>query len=250
MSSTARAAALLAGLTFGVFATSALAAPASEAQCLGAWPKQASPPAATTEACIDFLLTNAYFGKPDAEALSLDPSPDSPLEVKLLTPELKAIKAHLAACKADPADPENWRCVRVHEFVDGMIARKNSLTDQGGLESLLPALSKVLKGEALVPEDMESDGYARHTPLGLWKLRNAAYARHGFAFKKDDLTAFFYGPRPEGIEAPDAESYAGLLPLAKGEKAKVDLTPVDGANVRLIAKMEGKLTAAAKKRKK
>lgn len=249
MSAIARPLAVLAGLALAALTSPAQAAPPSEAQCIGAWPKTAKPSAAMTEGCIDVLLTHAYFGKPDAEALSLDPSPDSPLEVKLLTPELQAIKAHIAACAPKKGDEDDWRCTRVHEFVDGMISRKNAVSDQGGLESLLSALNKVLKGEALTAEDLESEGYARFTPLGLWKLRNAAYARHGFAFKKADLNTFFYGERPM-LEAMDADDYAGILPLSKGEKAKVDLTPVDGANVRLIAKMEGKLTAAAKKRKK
>lgn len=240
---------LLAGLCLTTL-SAAQAAPVTETQCLGSWPKLAKAPQAMTDGCIDLLLSHAYFGKPDAEALSLDPSPDSPVEVKLLTPELQAIKRHIAHCEPQPGDAENWRCTRIHEFVDGMIGRKQALLDQGGMVSLLPALNTVLRGEALTATDLEEEGYAKFSPLGLWKLRNAAYARHGFAFKKDDLNTFFYGPRAEGLNAPDAEDFAGLLPLSKGEKAKVELSPVDGANVRLIAKMEGKLTAAAKKRKK
>lgn len=246
-----RIAQLLAGLTLAFAALPAAAAPATDAQCLQAWPQAKSPSKAQTEACIDLLLTHAYGGrKPDAEALTLDPAVDSPVEVALETSALQAIKAHIAGCAPMKGETEDWRCTRIHEYVDGMIARKHSTDDQGGLESLAPALAIVLKGEKLGRDDLEAEGLARFSPLGLWKLRNAAYARHGFAFKKPDLNTFFYGPRPEGVSylGADDSEYKGILPVPRGEKAKVELSPVDGENIRLIKSMEGKLTAASKRR--
>ncbi|HEY1812983.1 MAG TPA: YARHG domain-containing protein [Kofleriaceae bacterium] len=62
------------------------------------------------------------------------------------------------------------------------------LTDRSTRASIEPTLDKLLHGVKI-----DAGELARVTSVTLWRFRNAPYARHGRAFKMDDLTAFFYG---------------------------------------------------------
>lgn len=213
-----------------------LSAPPTQAHCVDAWPKAASPSKEVTQGCIDLLLKTAYGRKVDAEALSLDPGYGHPIELELTGEELKAIARHVAA--VCPGEGEDWRCTRASEYVEGMAARKMSLFESAVMDDFAGALKTVLSGEALSKSDLCPAEPACYTPLTLWKLRNAAYARHGYKFEKEDLNRFFYDPRPDGIGQTSSEVPANLLPLPRGESKDVKLTPVDQKNVKLIQGLE------------
>jgi hypothetical protein len=223
--------------------------PGTDAGCL-AWARRAAPTAAATAACVERLLWHGYLRKPDAEALQLDPAYQSTLELALDAPLLAGMKAHLVAgCPSEDAAGEtNWRCKRAHELVDHQAARRLRADEWPAPETLLPALAKVLAGEPLTEADLAAEGEPRFSPLGLWKLRNAAYARHGLVFKDPELNAFFYGPRPSGLpeHGPATAEQRGLLPLPAGQRPKVTLSATDGANVRLIKRQEERAAARIK----
>ncbi len=213
----------------------ALAAPTTTADCL-AWAKAPKAKPATTHACMGLLLTSAYSGPPTAEALTLDPDASTHWEPELMRTDLAQAKAHIeAACGG--VDSPDTLCGRAKELFDSMLSRRLSLHEDVDRGSFAPVLAKVLKGEALTAADLAPGEGMHWSMLTLWRLRNAAYARHGYTFKKADLNDFFYGPRTvTGTEK-------ALLPLPKGTQAKVTLTAVDGANVRLIKAEEAKLKA-------
>lgn len=65
------------------------------------------------------------------------------------------------------------------------------LIDPASGKSIEAQLAKVLGGGLLSPVDLHG-----LSPAALGLLRNALYARHGRPFKKPELQAFFYSPRP------------------------------------------------------
>lgn len=198
--------------------------------CEATWPALAPGKASTkdTWACVDYYLTLAYGRKPDAEMLSLDPGYGMPQEVKLPNSKLDNMVGHVAAACDRNAAPVESECNRGAELFEGIKRRRLALLDDTVMESFEPVLAAVLKGEKLTRAQLRADEEQKWSPLTLWKLRNAAYARHGFKFKTPDLNTFFYGPRED----------SKLLPIAKGDKAKVELTPDDVANVQLIKTLE------------
>ncbi len=199
------------------------APPVTSKYCHQTWPQAAKPSAAQTDGCIRLFLADAYGKALDEEALSLDPSYGAAYEVKLSIDALTKMAAHAAK------DCDATLCGRGQEYFEGMAARKLSLFENVNLGSIEPLLATVLAGQKLAPEALKVGPEAlRWSPLTLWRLRNAAYARHGYLFKNPDLNAFFYGARKD----------SKLLPLPEGKTKKVTLTPIDGANVRLVKTAE------------
>lgn len=207
------------------------AAPALVKQCEDAWPKAAAGKAVAkdTWACMTYYLTLAYGGPPDAEALTLDPGYGFPQEVKLSSAKLERMIGHVKAVCDPEAAPVESECKRADELFNGIASRRQGLFENTTMESIEGVLATVLKGEKLTREQMHADDPDMSwSPLTLWRLRNAAYARHGYTFKTPDLNTFFYGPR-EG---------STLLPIKQGEGAEVELTENDRANVVLIKSLE------------
>lgn len=223
-----------------------LSAPPTQAQCVDAWPKSANPTKELTQGCIDLLLKTAYGPKVDAEALTLDPDYGHPIEVELSSAELGAIGKHIAAV-CPKSDEEDWRCTRAAEYVGGMRERKTSLFENLAVGDFARSLQRVVDGEELDRDDLCPGTETCWSALTLWKLRNAAYARHGYKFDKDDLNRFFYDPRPGGIGRTEHEDVRqNLLPLPRGLSKDVKLTPVDSKNVKLIKEYEAKELRRAK----
>lgn len=209
-------------------------APEGPSDCDTAWPKAEKASRAQTWTCMTHYLKRAYGGTVDAEALTLDPGYGHPSEVKLGTDDLERMIRHVVQACDLGAAPVASECNRANELFTGMHRRRLGLFDDVVMDSIEPLLAKVVKGEALTEAEIYAgvEGPAL-SPLSLWKLRNAAYARHGYVFKTPDLNTFFYGPRDAAKD--DAST---VLPLKKGQPGKVDLTPTDTANVRLIKKLE------------
>jgi hypothetical protein len=89
------------------------------------------------------------------------------------------------------------------------------MTDRNTRTSIQPTLDKLLHGVKIDASEL-----ARVTSVTLWRFRNAPYARHGRAFKMEDLAAFFYG------------GSLGLQPNAHYSDAQLDAT--DRANVATV----------------
>ncbi|MCB9524081.1 MAG: YARHG domain-containing protein [Myxococcales bacterium] len=214
----------------------ALAAPnPSVAEC-HAWAKAEKVTQAQTNACLRRLLSDAYGGKMDGELLTLDPNPATKWEPDFLKEDLeRALKHHKTVCYAPTTDPATL-CGRSEELFTRQIGRKMSLFEDVNVGSFEAVLGKIIAGQKLTKEDLTPSPDAGFSALTLWKLRNAAYARHGYKFKKQDLNDFFYGPR-----TGDQKLDNGMLPLTHELKANVTLTAEDGANVRLIKEFEARL---------
>lgn len=207
------------------------AAPALAEQCEEAWPKAEAGKAGAkdTWACMTYYLTLAYGSAPDAEMLTLDPGYGFPQEVKLSSAKLERMIGHVKAVCDPEAAPVESECKRADELLRGIASRRQGLFEHTTMESIEGVLATVLKGEKLTREQLHADDPEMSwSPLTLWKLRNAAYARHGYVFKTPDLNTFFYGPR-EG---------STLLPIKRGEGGEVELTENDRANVVLIKALE------------
>ncbi len=216
----------------------ALAAPESlAAHCEGQWVQQEKPAAAKSLACSKHFLKYAYGRKVDAEAMSLDPGYGHRIELKLGVDDLRRMTHNLeTACKGKDSPVESV-CVRGIEYFGGMLDRKMSMSEGVNLGSFKPVLAKLLAGKAINGKDLYgNDPDLSWSALTLRKLRNAAYARHGYAFKSPDLNLFFYQERPGKLN---------LLPLPQMNHKTVKLTATDGANIKLIKKFE----AALKKRR-
>ncbi len=204
-------------------------------QCERTWPKAKTADRNQTWACLTHYLTYAYGEKPTAELMTLDPSYGHPIEVKLSVADLERMTNHVEGACDVAAAPVESECARGHELFQGMKARRFGISEGVELGSFEPLLRKVLGGEELTEADLRvNDPGPKWSLLTLWKLRNAAYARHGYRFTTPDLNTFFYGPR-EPVGEPK------LLPLGKkGSTRKVTLTPADSANVKLIKLMEAR----------
>lgn len=199
-----------------------------DARC-EAWIKADAPAAAETEHCIRHFLGFAYGKNWKPEDLTLDPGYGNPVERSLSRVELDRMTSHVRAVCSDAANPE-LPCARAIEFFQGMANRKLSVFDEVNMASYEDVLGRILRGEAIDSGLLfAEDKTARYSKQTLRKLRNAAYARHGYRFKDADLNEFFYGPR--------AEPVAGL-PLPTGDKAEVTLTAVDEANVKVVKALE------------
>lgn len=217
------------------------AAPSIAEQCETAWPAAKTADRQKTWACLTHFLTYGYGEKPTPELMTLDPGYGHPVEVKLSVADLDRMIAHVEkACDVEAAPVES-ECARGHEMLTGMKSRRMGIFEDVNLGSIEGPLRKVLAGQKLTRAEVFADhAELSLSLLSLWKLRNAAYARHGYRFKTPDLNTFFYGPR-EAVGEPK------LLPLArKGDTRKVTLTAEDTANVQLIKALEAKAKAGAK----
>lgn len=209
-----------------------LAAPITpDAACENTWAKAKAPANAETLRCARHFLQYGYGGKWTSESLSFDPQYTHAIEKRYQTADLQRMIGHVKAACTPAADGADL-CGRTLELFGAWVGRKTTLFEDVNLGSMQPVLEKVLAGKALTRDDLHADHPEMNwSALTLSKLRNAAYARHGYQFKNPDLNAFFYGPRAKR---------EGSLPLPKGTTKTVKLTPIDGANVRLIKSLEGK----------
>jgi hypothetical protein len=208
------------------FALLVLTARAAEVCAIADLPPGPAPLAA----CVSGLLEQGYGRAPDAELLSLDPSPFTKEELRFSRSTLQAALPLLrASC---PAEDPPGRCARAQEVLQAWIDRRMGTFEACcALEDARPLLDKVLRGEALPADALQLAGGARRwSPLTLWKLRNAVFARHGRTFQNEDLQAFFYGP-------------ASLWPelKVKANFSDNDLTVTDRANLALVQAAEARL---------
>lgn len=125
--------------------------------------------------------------------------------------------------RLSPADVANVALIKQHEGGAAIAAVAPSPSGQPA--DFDGALARVRRGEAI------DDGALSGLDLvALRRLRNAAYARHGYRFRAGDLRGYFEGMDWYAVDP----AYA-----------PVRLTPIDGANVRLVKAREQALVARA-----
>jgi hypothetical protein len=171
---------------------------------------KAKPTPAETLRCVNFFTSTRSTGV---------------WEWKVTRTQLAAMEKNLDACK---------QCTELRDDVIAILERVKAIhlgvdDPEGTGDSLEPLLATVLAGKPITKRDI-----VRSSPVALWRLRNAPYARHGRPFKSVELEAFFYGER--GGKTGMAASK--LLPLKRDpafKEAMLDKT--DKANVAIIVAM-------------
>lgn len=188
--------------------------------CEKTWPNAAKPSAATTKRCIAHWSRYAYgTSNPDEEARSLDPTFGDAIEIRFTAAQFATMAAHTKhQCpKAECCS----LCYRIGHWLETTGTNRFELTDYLALSSFEPLLKKVLAGEALTTKDLKTEHGPPWSPLTLWRLKNAVFARHGRTFGNPDLGRFFYGGK------------LGLRIDASYADAR--MTDVDRANVALLS---------------
>ncbi len=199
--------------------------------CEKQWPRSAKSSARTTYICSVYWVFNYGYGQaPDKELLEFDVN-RSQLKycLKTLTPdEVQRVLGRL------PLDnPEDWIRNRANEFFSNCANETTSLTGVGlddlPYTDLRNFIATIFAGKELQKKDICFLG-----DVGLWKLRNAVYARHGYKFKNDHLNQLFYGPRTD-----DRKAAAVGLPAKRNPAFSKDgFSAADRANIALIRGLE------------
>jgi hypothetical protein len=190
-----------------------------EVLCEAQWPNMADASEPLSRRCYDYFLPFAY---PRGFNPEMSPTYGDPVEQRLSIAGLQQILVHLQdTCHVD--EPvEDAACFRAGEFFQGLLDRKMAVHDNGARFDLL--LEKALAGQPLAESEL-----SHWSPMTMWKLQHAVYARHGKDFDNPDLNAFFYGERAEPI--------AGL-PLTKTAPETINLTDIDQQNLTRIRAVE------------
>lgn len=206
-----------------------LSAPPAD-RCEKAWAQAVAPPAAEARGCLRYVLTLAYGRAVTPDDLDLDPPRGTAEALRFGAARLRELAQQVRALCADGCtdvskDPEPARAA---EWLEAEAEARFTLFDADLMGSIEAPLAAVLAGRAITVE-------SAWTPLTLWKLRNAVFARHGKRFESPDLTRFFYGP--------DAVKVQGRPPLAVSAEPWSD-AKLDAVDKRTIAA----LVVAEKKR--
>lgn len=177
--------------------------------------------------CVSYLLEQGYGAAPDPERLTLDPAPFGQDELRYTRSTLQQAAPILAA--ACPSEDPPGRCARAQEVLQSWVDRRlGTFESCCALEDARPLLDLILRGEPLPADALKlSGGDRRWSPLTLWKLRNAVFARHGRPFQHADLQAFFYGPERRWTQLAVVPSFSDS-----------HLTPTDRANLAMIQAAE------------
>lgn len=212
--------------------------------CEKKWPRQKNPAKDTTLACARYWVLRYGYdddgrssNADEQTLLEEDPSVNGEIVTRLLAHELTAMASHVRAVAGMSGRDQDQGGAqappiidRAIEFFEGAARSHFSLSDPGtGWNDRIDEfLETIFAGKPL-----RSQALPLLSPVSLWKLRNAIYARHGRPFKNPDLQRFFYGDR--GL--PDETT--PLLPRKVNPRFHERmLTAEDKANLALIKKAE------------
>ena len=199
--------------------------------CEKTWPRAAKSAARTTYICSVYWVFNYGYGQPPAkELLEFDVNrAELKYCLKALTPDdLQRILGRIPL-----EEPEDWIRIRANEFFTNCDNETTSLTGVG-LDDLPYTDLRIFIATIFAEKELREKDICFLSDVGLWKLRNAVYARHGYKFKNNHLNQFFYGPRKDDPKA----ATAGLPATIKPGFTKADLTAIDHANINLIHRLE------------
>ena len=205
---------------------------AGEPQCERPWLSGPTTSAAT-QGCVSHWLGLVYGSDWSEESIEFDP------ELSLRGPESLSVRqlqeARARFRELNHAEP-HFRLTRILEGIDHMLAMRIGFRDV--IDGVMPAsyrgtLMAVLSGQSLGEGDLVPHPGMLFSAGTYRVLRNAAYARHGRAFKSADLQDFFYGPEASlrfgDLKLSVSAAYADSL-----------LTATDRDNVALIQRFEKK----------
>ncbi len=157
-----------------------------------------------------------------------------------IAPRCEELEARDSSCSVEPRDPDDetaprrsWEsCERALEYLSALHDRKTSLAENESFDPITGVLRPLFAGERVSARDLYLDHAELHySPLTLWKLEHAVFARHGCSFEDADLMTFFYAE-----ERPRLWDEHELPQLQPDSSCDVEesLTENDRANLRLI----------------
>jgi hypothetical protein len=207
-------------------AASAASAVGTEIRCERVWPDAAAPAPRDSRACAVHFLAQGYGPGWTASDLEVEPLVGGESSWRFTTSQYERMADHVAATCDGPCDPIATRAI---ELFDQQATAQLGIVDPWTLESFEPLLAKVLAGNPLTDADLSLDDELPWSPMTLWKLRGAVFARHGATFDHPDLERFFYGDR-----GPDAMPI-DLLPVpTPRQRSAVELDDVDRENLQRL----------------
>jgi len=191
-----------------------------------------APAVVDTEACVRSQVESVYGRDLDPGTIGLDVPAGAGGLLKLSRTQvehaLDAVRAVCSECSTDACDFRDIYCLRFAAarrlFERELAARATPIDSNAGVD-ISPLIATIAKGEGLDNRQLKVDaGKSRLSPLSLWRLRNAVFARHGRKFENSDLATFFYGK--------------GGCCKEQSDYSPDKLSQIDRANVKLIASLE------------
>lgn len=204
-------------------AAAAAAAVGTMIHCERVWPDAADPPPRRSRACAVYFLAQGYGPGWTSADLELDPLVGGLGSWRLHAPQYEAMAAAVRASCDGACDRVATRAI---ELFERQAAAQLGIVDPWTLESFEPLLAEVLAGRPLDEAQLVVGDDVRWSPVTLWKLRSAVFARHGARFEHPDLERFFYGDR-----GPDAMPVDTLPLPPRPPERPIELEPVDRDNL-------------------
>lgn len=234
-----------------------LAAAASEDNreyCVERWPVSKRPTVERSKTCARFwLIHEGYEGRFDD--FGYDPITGSAPFIRLTARTLQVLANRVRGYCGTECDETDARAIDLFEINASYHYR---FMEQRPEAPEMTALFRVLLAGQPIdearrhyePETSFDDMLAELSPMSLFRLRNAPYARHGRPFRHEDLQSFFYDAIPP-YPAAHAEwtleerTECGGFPLPLDpafDDAK--LTAVDHANIARLRAIERRVRTA------
>jgi hypothetical protein len=211
-------------------AVSAAAAVGTMITCERVWPKATDPAPRRSRACAVYFLAQGYGPSWTSSDLEVEPVAGGERSWRFSADQYLAMASAVASTCDGPCDRIASRAI---ELFERQSAAQLGIVDPWTLESFEPLLATVLAGDGLDASDLHTGDDLPWSPLTVWKLRSAVFARHGATFEHPDLERFFRGDR-----GPDAMPI-DLLPLpAPTVRHDVELDAVDRENLALLFEYE------------
>jgi hypothetical protein len=209
-------------------AAAAAAAVGTTIDCERVWPQAQTPAPRRSRACASYFLAQGYGSGWTWEDLEVEPLAGGEQSWRFSAGQYERMASNVLASCDGPCDRLATRAV---ELFERQATAQLGVVDPWTLESFEPLLVQVLAGRPLDDADLFVGDDLPWSPMTLWKLRSAVFARHGAVFEHPDLERFFYGDR--GSDAMPID----LLPLPQpSTRGEVNLEPVDRENLaRLFA---------------
>ncbi len=217
--------------------------PSVEAFCEINWADQEATTQADAEMCARYWLKRYVYGNERPESLGFstnlpeywlesDHYNGLDVETRVSVDKFRNMIRHVDA--ATPDEPLAQRIAqRARDYFEGAADARLSLRGLSSMpvSNIIPQLGKVLSGKRLSPGDLSCV-----TPVTLWKLQNAVFARHGAPMHDPDLETFFYGRRTSEVKRP---VYTSLLPRRQNPNFSSDaLSAIDKYNIDLIEQVK------------
>jgi hypothetical protein len=207
-------------------AAAAAAAVGTAVDCERVWPDATTPTPRRSRACASYFLAQGYGPAWTWADLETEPLVGTQRSWRFSAHRYRTMASHVAASCDGRCDRIASRAI---EFFEHQSAAQLGVVDPWTLESFEPLLARILAGDAIDETDLAANEDLPWSPMTLWKLRGAVFARHGATFEHPDLERFFYGDR--GSDAMPVD----ILPLSEPRvQGEVVLESVDRENLAVL----------------